>query len=42
MWYFGYGANGRLLPPGTYRVLIVARNPAGTDTAQTKLRISSS
>jgi hypothetical protein len=41
MRYFGYGASGSLLPPGHYRVLIVARNSAGTGTTQAELRIRS-
>ena len=41
MRYLGYGANGSLLPPGHYRVLIVARDPAGTGTTQAELRIRS-
>jgi hypothetical protein len=41
IWYFGYDSSWHLLPPGTYPVLIVASNAAGTATARTTVTISS-
>jgi hypothetical protein len=39
-WYYGHGQQGKLLAPGVYTVVIVARNVSGTATAWTSVTVT--